>query len=128
MADNAEPARILVVEDEFLVAIDVEDAVRRMGCQVLGPVASLEDALRLAEQEPIDGALLDVHLQHGLRVFPVADVLTRRNIPFCFMSAYRAEEIESGYADWPLLRKPFDHTALEAAIAQLLSQGRFASA
>jgi DNA-binding response OmpR family regulator len=64
--------RILVVEDEFLVALHIEDTLRRLGYEIIGPVGDLPNAMRLAEAETLSAAILDVHLQHGERVFPVS--------------------------------------------------------
>lgn len=114
------PARILVVEDEFLVALMIEEAIRRLGHEVAGPVGDLAGALRLAEAEPVSAAILDVHLQHGERVYPVVKLLRRRGIPFVLTTAYRESEIDPDCAGDMLLRKPFDEQDLRQCIASLL--------
>src|SRR5437764_6538497 len=76
---------MLVVEDEFLIALEVDDALRRAG--VVGPVATPEDAARLATEEQLDAAVLDVELRGG-RVFPAADALARLSVPFVFLMGY----------------------------------------
>jgi len=118
---SAEPARILIVEDEFLVAMSIEETVQRLGHEVVGPVGDLPGALRLAETEALSAAILDVHLQHGERVYPVVGVLHRRGVPLVLTTAYRDSEIDPGCAGEVLLRKPFDEAELELCIARLLS-------
>ena len=84
---------ILVVEDEFLIAWALQDNLKLCGAHVIGPAASVEDALGLLEHERIDGAILDVSLGRD-KVYPVAAALTARNIPFVFAT---------GYSDLPLI-------------------------
>lgn len=120
MPPSARPARILVVEDEFLVALMLEEAIQRLGHEVVGPVGDLAGALRLAEAEPVSAAILDVHLQRGERIYPVVEVLRRRGIPFVLTTAYRESEIDPDCAGERLLRKPFDQADLEHCIDSLL--------
>ena len=84
--------RILVVEDNFLAAEVVRDLLESSGCAVVGPVGRIADALRLAEQEALDGAILDVNL-NGERCFPIALVLRQRGVPFVFLTGYDDEAI-----------------------------------
>ena len=121
MTASAKPARILIVEDEFLVAMSIEETVQRLGHEVVGPVGDLPGALRLAETEALSAAILDVHLQHGERIYPVIEALRRRGVPLVLTTAYRDSEIDPGCAGEVLLRKPFDETELEQCIARLLS-------
>lgn len=113
-------ARILIVEDEFLVALLMEETVRTLGHEVVGPVGVLTDAMRLAGTEDLSAAILDVHLQHGERVYPVVPILRRRGIPLVLTTAYRDTEIDPDCAGEMLLRKPFDQAELERCIARLL--------
>jgi len=80
--------RVLVVEDEFLVSLATTDLLESIGCVVVGPATCLLLALELAQAESLDAAVLDIDLA-GERVWPVAEELHRRNIPFIFLSAYR---------------------------------------
>ncbi len=99
---------ILIVEDEFLVAYDMQDMLQSLDCMVAGPVASIEEALDVLEAEPIDGALLDINIG-GREVFPLADRLQERDIPFAFSTGYEVDSvIPARFADRPLLRKPYD--------------------
>jgi CheY-like chemotaxis protein len=113
-------ARILIVEDEFLVALLIEETVRNLGHEVVGPVGDLPSALRLAETEDLSAAILDVHLQHGERVYPVVGSLRRRGIPLVLTTAYRETEIDPDCAGEMLLRKPFDQAELEQCIVRLI--------
>lgn len=79
--------RILVVEDNFLAAEVVRDMLETSGCAVVGPVGRVDDALRLAEQEELDAAVLDVNL-NGEWCFPVARMLRQRGVPFIFLTGY----------------------------------------
>jgi CheY-like chemotaxis protein len=79
--------RILVVEDNFLAAEVVRDTLESNGCTVVGPVGRIADGLRLAEQEALDGAVLDVNL-NGDWCFPIAETLRRRDVPFIFLTGY----------------------------------------
>ena len=79
--------RILLVEDMWLAALELEKLLRRAGIETVGPAARLQEALALAERERLDGAVLDINVD-GKMVFPVAEVLRRRSIPFVFLTGY----------------------------------------
>ena len=115
--------RVLLVEDELLVAMEIEEALRGADCEVLGPVATLEEAmsLALAEAGRIDAAVLDVNLA-GRPSFPVADLLAGRGVPVVFATGYG--DLPDGRASGGssvLLRKPLGRGELEAALARLLA-------
>ena len=107
--------RVLVAEDEALVSMLIEDMLADVGAVVVGPAATLEEALRLAESEAIDLALLDVNLA-GKAIFPVADVLRRRGVPFIFASGYGEAGIIEEHRGPPVLQKPFRETDLIRAL------------
>ena len=113
------PKRILIVEDEVLLADDVAQSVQAMGLDPVGPVGTLEAAISLAETQRLDGALLDVRLRRGMRVYPVVEILWRRRIPFCFMTACTDLQIEHMPAQ-AVLRKPVSRPALLEAVQALL--------
>lgn len=113
------PKRILIVEDELLLADHVTEAVHTMGLDPVGPVGTLEAAVALAETQHLDGALLDVRLRRGMRVYPVVEILWRRRIPFCLMTAYSDDQIESMPAE-AVLRKPLALPALRRAVEALI--------
>jgi CRP-like cAMP-binding protein/CheY-like chemotaxis protein len=111
--------RILLVEDEFHLARHVAEILQQMGLEVVGPVGSLAEATHLIETQSLDAALLDVRLQHRLRVYPAAEILRRRKIPFSFMTAYSDHDIER-FPTEPVLRKPFRQEQLESAVGSLV--------
>ena len=98
--------RILVVEDDFVQADQICAAIRAMQLDPVGPVGSLEEAVALASTGRFHGALLDVRLQRGLRIYPVADILWQRRIPFCFVTAY-CESRSPGCRPRPFYISPF---------------------
>ena len=113
--------RVLVAEDVALVALDVAETLQARGASVVGPVASMPAAVRLAVSSAIDAALLDVDLG-GEPSFAVADVLSERRIPFLFTTGFSASAIlPSRFQDVPVLTKPCDGEELSDALANLLS-------
>ena len=103
---NLTGRRILVVEDELLIAMLVEGALADIGCVTIGPVGDLESALRMAQTEPLDAAILDVTIRGG-QVFPVAEALRARNLPFVLASGYGDWALPEPFRDQPRLTKPF---------------------
>lgn len=99
-------ANILVAEDESLIAMDFADALRDAGASIVGPAASLADAFRLASA-PIDLACLDVDLR-GEKIFPLADMLRERGIPFIFASGYDPHDLPARFRQTPYLSKPLN--------------------
>ena len=111
---------VLVVEDEFLIAMDLEQLLRRHGWRVLGPAATVDQALRLLAGETPDVALLDVNLR-GERVTPVAEALRARGVPFVLASAYeRPEATAPALAGAPKLGKPTNERRLVATLRSAL--------
>jgi len=97
----------------------IEDVVKDLGCEVVGPAASRDLAMSLAETEQVDVALLDVNLG-GESVFPVADVLKTRGVPFAFISGYGQDGVADRYGDVPTLAKPFRLATVEHTLADLI--------
>jgi DNA-binding NtrC family response regulator len=111
--------RVFVVEDEMLVSMLIEDILEEFGCIVVGPAGKLEQALVLANAEQIDIAILDVNLG-GTRVFPVADALAKRGVPFIFASGYGDLELAEPHKGSPIIQKPFSPEAIgEILVAAL---------
>jgi DNA-binding response OmpR family regulator len=108
--------RILVVEDEFLIALDIAAVLEQAGLAVVGPAGTVGDALHAIEREDVHGALLDAHLA-GEPVGRVADALKARNIPFAFVSGYGREQLPAAHRNAALVKKPFTGRDLLAAIA-----------
>jgi CheY-like chemotaxis protein len=117
-------ARVLVVEDESLVAMMLADMLEEIGCTVVGPAATCARALRLLDEgQRLDLALLDVNLG-GETAYGVADALSRRKVPFIFVSGYGAAGLDQGYAAAPILAKPFQPATLARAIGEVLALPR----
>jgi DNA-binding response OmpR family regulator len=108
----AAPMRILVVEDDFLLADMLARLLEEHGVVVVGPVAAREEALKLASAERLDGAMLDIRLGRNSDTFPVAETLAGRGVPFIFMTAYDDSVLPASLAGRPLLTKPLDPSAL----------------
>ena len=111
--------RILVVEDEMIVAMLIEDILMDNGATVVGPAARVNKALDLLGTEAVDAALLDVNLA-GENTMPVAEELRRRGIPFAFATGYGAAGLPDGFAGQPLLQKPFQERDLQEVMTRVL--------
>jgi len=107
--------RILVVEDEALIAVMVEDMLMDMGSDVVGPAATIEAALALARAEAIDAAILDVNVR-GERIDPVADALMARGVPVLFATGYGEVKLASG-ATATVIDKPYTQEKLARGLA-----------
>lgn len=105
MATEKTAQRVLIVEDEFLIALHVEDVMTGLGFEVVGPIPTLEQALDIARSEPLDGAVLDVNLA-GTYVFPLAEELALRGVPFIMTTGYEAFSVPESLRDRPRLQKP----------------------
>ncbi len=114
-------ARILVVEDEIFIAMEIERALTTDGFEVLGPVGSIEDALQLLHREQPDAAVLDVTLRGG-KVTPVAVLLRSQGVPFVLASAEDRELTEAGFFQGVTnLGKPTNTRLMIGEIQRLLS-------
>jgi len=110
--------RLLIAEDALLIAFDLGARLELHGCKVVGPVGRLQPALRLAKDEQLDGALLDVNLA-GEFSFPVASALMARNVPYIFLSGYDDASLwPPEHRQTPRVTKPY----LFADLVQVLSQ------
>ena len=119
-ADDLKGRRILVVEDEYLVAADLARSLQRHGAEVVGPAPNVQRAMALIERGGrIDGAVLDISLG-GEMVYPVADALERANVPFVFATGYDAQSAPGWYAYAPRCEKPIDPVALARALLSRL--------
>lgn len=117
---NLEGSRILVVEDEYFLADDLQEALGQAGAEVLGPIARVETATAFIAGEPrIDAAVLDINL-NGEMVFPVADALRERGIPFAFATGYDRSALPDRFAEVPRLEKPFNGARVAAVLAPLV--------
>ncbi|MGH6734870.1 MAG: HAMP domain-containing protein [Methyloceanibacter sp.] len=109
--------RILVVEDEPLVAMNLTTSLAELGFNVVGPYSTLAKAAAAAVEMEVDAALLDVNLS-GKAVYPIADILASKNVPFAFITGYGTEALPRKYANAPVLQKPVDHETLQLLLAQ----------
>ncbi len=98
--------RILVVEDEAAISLLLEDMLLDFGCEVIGPAARLSAALEAVEREAVDLAILDVNVA-GEPIYPEAEALVQRRVPFVFSTGYGSAGIKDAFRDRPVLQKPF---------------------
>jgi DNA-binding response OmpR family regulator len=110
--------RVLIVEDEALLALEIDALLRDCGMTPVGPTSRNDEALRLIDAHPIDCAVLDVNLQ-GESTERVAAELASRAIPFAFVTGYGQADIPKQFRDAPVLLKPFAGTALIDTIRSL---------
>ncbi|WP_254737649.1 hypothetical protein [Alsobacter ponti] len=104
--------RILVVEDELLIALAMEDMLQTFGCEIIGPASDIGEAEKIILKERLDGALLDVNVR-GRLVYPVAEMLIERSIPLILCSGYATTNvIPAPYCALPQIAKPYDQDTL----------------
>lgn len=114
--------RILVVEDNFIIADEMVDFLRECGAEVLGPANRLDEAFRhISAADRIDAAVLDVNLG-GQEVWPVLEVLQTAGTPVLVVSGYNPEHLPVGYTQLPILEKPADLEKVHAVLARLIEQ------
>jgi CheY-like chemotaxis protein len=109
----------MIVEDEYLIRLLLEDLVAELGCTVGAVAANLAEGKAAAEQAEIDLAILDVNIE-GQQVFPVAEILKGRGIPFIFITGYGARGLPEDYRQTPTLQKPFQMEDLKAMLTRTL--------
>lgn len=114
--------RILVVEDEFFLAADLEDALTRAGAEVVGPTADLDEAMCQVEADGFDFAVVDVNLR-GRFSYELADALVAREVPFVFATAYGRADIPMRHKDRPHIEKPYDPRTLVRSLARMSESG-----
>ncbi len=111
---------VLIAEDEFLLAVEIEELVRGIGCRVVGPAADISELLALIDGTRCDLALLDVQLRHGETVYAVADRLRALGVPYVFMTAYGEAGIDPRYADASVVCKPFSEAQIKSCLSTLV--------
>ena len=111
--------RVLLVEDEMMVAWLMEDMLIELGCEVLGPATCVAEALSIIEAVAPDAAVLDVNLGDE-RSFPIADALRARGVPVVFMTGYGKSSLPEPYRNFPLAPKPPERATVRACLAEAL--------
>ncbi len=119
--------RVMLVEDEALIGMMMKDTLTRLGLLVTGPLGSLGEALRIAREAELDFAILDVNLA-GEWVYPVAEVLKTRGVPFIFTTGYGTDALDRRFAQTPVFEKPIEPRMLEDIFRGRVQPPRAASA
>ncbi|MGE3474997.1 MAG: response regulator [Rhodospirillaceae bacterium] len=110
--------RILIVEDDALVALNLQEFVESLGCMVIGPLGRLAEALDVLDRVPIDGAMLDINL-HGEMVYPLAEQLAERRTPMLFCSGHAfTQAVPKRFQDYPQVAKPMAEHTLRTAMME----------
>jgi CheY-like chemotaxis protein len=122
-AEPLKGRRFLIVEDEPRIALDIVAGLESVGVNVEGPIGSVKEALRAIQERSFDGVLLDANLR-GEPVDEVAAALTRRNIPFVFVTGYGRQALLESFARSMVLTKPFTQEQLFRAASQLVGSER----
>jgi len=113
--------RVAVVEDETLVALLLEDMLTDLGCRVLWTAHRVGNALDLVQRSTPDAGVLDVNIA-GDEVYPVAQVLAERNIPFVFTTGYGTRGLIESWRDRPIVQKPFQMEHLSTGLLAALGR------
>lgn len=114
---------VMVAEDELLISMLIEDVLADAGCLVVGPFSNVSDALAAAKDALIDVALLDVNLR-GEMIYPAAEALAERGIPFLLLSGYGREAVPLNHPEWEACSKPFKALDLTARLGARFQAGR----
>lgn len=109
-------AEVLLVEDEALVGLMIADFLGELGYRVVGPFTKTEDGMAAAKAAKLSAAVLDVNIG-GEEIYPLAETLRRRDVPFVFVTGYGADSIDRRFADIPVLQKPVDREQLRRILA-----------
>ena len=112
--------RVMIVEDEALIGMMMKDALTGLGLAVMGPFVTVSDAMRALDDHPVDFAILDVNLG-GEWVYPVADRLAMRGIPFVFITGYGVDGLDGRFAQTPVFEKPIEPRVLETMFGRARS-------
>lgn len=119
MDDLLSDHRVLVVEDEMLVLLNVEDMLADLGCESVSAAATVAQAIALIDAQAFDVAMVDVNLD-GTKSYEVADALAARGVPFAFSTGYSGQSLDEGYRDRPVLGKPYRVADLVEILKRLL--------
>lgn len=120
---KSRPLSVLIVEDDILLGMAIGVCVEDAGYEVAGLAHSVEAALTTLSHETVDAALLDINLQ-GELVYPVANALAERGVPFVFVTAHPPENIPEKHRHRPVVPKPYFDAAICAALESILQDVR----
>lgn len=115
--------RLLIVEDEALIAMMIQDVIRDAGAEVVGPAANVDMAMSALREQAVDGAILDVNLS-GQRIDPVANALRARKIPFLFLTGYGKSGIGERFPSATVITKPFNDVDLLKTVDRVIVKSR----
>jgi DNA-binding response OmpR family regulator len=118
MVEALKAHRVLIIEDEYYLAADLELALQAEGAGIVGPICDLPDALHEITKGDFDAAVIDINL-HGEFTYDLADELKRRSIPFVFATGYSPEAIPSRFSDVMRFEKPFEPVGIAKRLLQL---------
>ena len=121
MVEAPKSHRVLIVEDEYYLAADLELALRTEGAEVVGPICTLSDAFFQLAGSHFDAAVIDINLQDE-RAYGLADELRRQRIPFVFATGYSQEAIPSRFSDVTRFEKPYDAVGIARHVVQLCAR------
>ncbi len=124
MPEELAAPKVLVVEDEFVIALDLSSQLQDAGYQVCGPTGRTDIAVGLIDRDTPDMALLDVNLGKGETSCEIARLLMFRRIPFVFLSGYTKNALPADFADIPILAKPCPFKTVQETIERLVSASR----
>jgi CheY-like chemotaxis protein len=113
--------RVLIIEDEMMVAMLIEDVLTDNGFEIAGLASNVDQALELIASARFDAAVLDLNL-NGHRTFPVADELTKRGIPFIFSTGYGSDGVAPEYKNVRVVQKPFQDAELVEAVGKVMGR------
>jgi len=114
--------RVLLIEDEVMIGLMAETMLLDMGNWVIGPISRLDPAVAAARRVSADCAVLDINIA-GESIYPVADILAERGIPFVFATAYSSIAADGPFGDRPVVQKPYLPKELQAAIDAAVREG-----
>jgi CheY-like chemotaxis protein len=119
--DPLKGLKVLVVEDQAPIALQMEDMLAESECEVVGPASRVGQALRLLSDNAVDAAVLDLNIA-GELVYPVADALDARGLPYVFATGYSPSDVADRYGHRPVLQKPFSRRVFLEAIRDTIRQ------
>jgi CheY-like chemotaxis protein len=111
--------RVLIIEDETLIALLLEDMLTDLGCTILGSASSVDAAIEILDRTPPGVAVLDINLG-GEKSYAVAEALAKRGVPFIFSTGYADGRLDAPWQDRPMLQKPFGQEQLAKALEAAL--------